>query len=248
MSDYEQQAARYDEGRALEAAAMQVWVDAAAPHLREVRRCVDVGAGTCLFAVAFADAFPGLEVEAVEPSEAMRVVAASERPHPRVHLREGRAEHLPLRDRSADAAWLSTVIHHVHVALAAAELRRILVVGAPVLLRGVWPDSTDGVTLFRYFPAAAAVVHRSYPQFADVVATFARSGLRLVDRRSVTQVSAPSLGALAKKVETRADTTLQRISDTDYHAGLATMRARAEGQKEEPVVDRLDLAHFEAET
>ncbi len=225
---------------------MQVWVDATAPHLRDVRRCVDVGAGTGLFAVAFADAFSGLEVEAVEPSEAMRAVAARERSHPRVHLLEGRAERLPLRDRSVDAAWLSTVIHHVDVALAAAELRRILVVGAPVLVRGVWPDSTEGVTLFRYFPAAAEVVHRAYPPFTDVVAKFARFGLRLVERRSVSQVSASSLGALVEKVATRADTTLQRIADTAYEAGLKTMRGDAESKEQEPVVDRLDLAWFEA--
>jgi ubiquinone/menaquinone biosynthesis C-methylase UbiE len=44
----------------------------------------------------------------------------------------GCAEALPIGERSADGAWLSTVIHHIRDPTAAArELRRVLRPGAP---------------------------------------------------------------------------------------------------------------------
>ncbi len=49
---------------------------------------------------------------------------------------EGNASRVPLPDASADAVWLSLVIHHTpDLEVAAHEIRRVLRPGAPILIR-----------------------------------------------------------------------------------------------------------------
>jgi SAM-dependent methyltransferase len=126
---------------------------------------VDIGAGTGAFAAAFSDWFD-LSVLAVEPSAAMRDQIPRT---PAVQVFEGNASALPLPDESADAAWLSLVIHHIpDLAVAAQEIRRVLRPGAPVLIRQGFPDryepsgdlKLDRIDLVRWFPETAG---RSIP-------------------------------------------------------------------------------------
>jgi ubiquinone/menaquinone biosynthesis C-methylase UbiE len=111
---------------------------------------VDIGAGTGAFSSAFSDWFD-IDVVAVEPSAAMRARI------PRtssIRVLEGDATALPLPDGSADAAWLSLVIHHVpDLEAAAREVRRVLRPGAPVLIRQGFSDRIDDrIELVRWFP------------------------------------------------------------------------------------------------
>src|SRR5438105_5146877 len=70
---------------------------------------VDIGAGTGQFSAVFSEWF-GLRVAAVEPSAAMRdQIPKTEA----IRVFEGDASSLPLPDESADAAWLSLVVHHI---------------------------------------------------------------------------------------------------------------------------------------
>ena len=87
------------------------WREAVRRHLRpsEGMTLVDIGAGTGAFAAALSDWFD-LGVLAVEPSAAMREQIPRT---PTIQALEGDATALPLPDRSADAAWLSLVIHHI---------------------------------------------------------------------------------------------------------------------------------------
>jgi hypothetical protein len=80
---------------------------------------------------------------------------------------EGNASALPLPDESADAAWLSLVIHHIpDLGVAAHEIRRVLRPGAPVLIRQGFPDryrpsgnlSLDRIELVRWFPETARTI------------------------------------------------------------------------------------------
>ena len=114
------------------------WREAVRRHLRPSpgMTLVDIGAGTGQFAAAFSDWF-GLDVLAVEPSSAMRDQIP--RP-PAIQVLEGDAIALPLPDESADAAWLSLVIHHIpDLEAAAREIRRVLRPGAPALIRQGFP-------------------------------------------------------------------------------------------------------------
>ena len=139
----EQTAAAFKAVREVPRDGLWEWRDAVRRHLRPSRgmTLVDIGAGTGAFAAAFRDWFD-LSVLAVEPSAAMR----EEIPRtPAIRVLEGHAGALPLPDESADAAWLSLVIHHIpDLEAAAREIRRVLRPGAPVLIRQGFPGRLDG--------------------------------------------------------------------------------------------------------
>src|SRR5207302_3487557 len=87
---------------------------------------VDVGSGTGIWASAFARWF-GVAVVGIEPSAAMRAQARAKGRPAGVGYVAGAAERLPVRTATCDAAWLSTVIHHVDdLGRCAAEVRRVL--------------------------------------------------------------------------------------------------------------------------
>ena len=105
----EETAAAYRAVREVPRDGLSEWRDAVRRHLRPSAgmTVVDVGAGTGQFAAAFSDWF-GVSVLAVEPSAAMRAQIPRSSP---IAVFEGNATALPLPDQSADAAWLSLVIH-----------------------------------------------------------------------------------------------------------------------------------------
>lgn len=197
-------------------------------------RWLDVGAGTGSWAALFGRWFEGLDVVAVEPSAAMRELC----PHRPLVAAEAGA--LPLRAVTVDAAWISTVVHHIgDLAAAARELRRVLRPGAPVLIRSAFAGRPEGISLFRYFPEAVRVLD-TYPSIADVEAAFGRAGFRLEAVTPVPQVTAPSLRDASDRLRREAHTPLQLISDDAYEQGRRRLQAAAETGTG-PVIDALDL-------
>ncbi|MEH1102190.1 class I SAM-dependent methyltransferase [Micromonospora sp. CPCC 205561] len=214
---------------------LERWRHAVQQHLRPRTgsTVLDVGAGTGAWAAAFTDWF-GLRVVGVEPAGAMRARAAH-RP-----LLAGDAVALPLRDSTVDGAWLSTVVHHVaDLDAAARELRRVLRAGAPVLIRSPFPGRHHRIELFRWFPEAVRVLD-TYPDLARVRAVFAAAGFTVSTVEPVAQTTAASLAEYAECLDRRAHTPLQLITDEEYAAGLARLRAAADTATG-PVVDHLDL-------
>jgi ubiquinone/menaquinone biosynthesis C-methylase UbiE len=247
--DYDRMAPDYLEGRALPPDGMDPWRAAIRPWLPDGRAgrspALDLGAGTGQFAAAIAGWF-GIGVVAVEPSAGMRAQAVRAHPHPGVAWVGGRAERLPLRDGACAWAWVSTVVHHLDdLAAAAAELRRVLRGGAPVLVRQAFPGRLDEITLYdRFFPGAVAtlVAGGGLPTVEQVMAAFAGAGFHSEALRRVAQVSAPSLAAYRDKVRRRADTGLRLLPDEAFAAGLAALDRAVEAETTPaPVVDRLDL-------
>ena len=240
--DYDRQAARFDAGRALSAEAAAGWRDAVAPYLASLTApLLDLGSGTGRFAELLAGWF-ALRVVGVEPSAGMRRAARRNVARPDVSFAGGVAEALPLRDASCGAAWLSTVIHHFRdLPGAARELRRVLVPGAPVLVRSWFPGTSGDLLMYRYFPSAPAIAN-TFPTVEDTVAAFASAGFAPEHRESVAQESAPSLRAYAARVRTRADTTLELLDDEEFERGLAWLdRDAAAEQTPQPVVNTLEL-------
>jgi ubiquinone/menaquinone biosynthesis C-methylase UbiE len=247
--DYDRLAPDYVEGRVLPAAGMEPWRAAIRPWLAEDRErrspALDLGAGTGQFAAAIAGWFE-LNVVAVEPAAGMRAQAARANPHPAVTWVGGRAERLPLRDRACAWAWVSTVVHHLDdLGAAAAELRRVLRPGAPVLVRQAFPGRLDQISLYnRWFPEAAAslVAGGRLPTVEQVTAAFGRAGFHAEALRRVAQVSATSLAEYRDKVRRRADTGLRLLDDEAFAAGLAALDRAVEAETTPtPVVDGLDL-------
>jgi ubiquinone/menaquinone biosynthesis C-methylase UbiE len=197
-ADFDRMAPHYDASRALSRAGLEAWRRALAPFLPppQGQPIVDLGSGTGQFAEAFARWFGNLVV-GVEPSPAMRREAQRKRSHPRIRHLAADAERIPLADGSCGAAWLSTVVHHVgDLSACARELRRVLVPGAPVLVRNAFPGRQLGITLFGYFPEAAAVVE-TFPSMSATLDAFSGAGFELERLLSVAQESAPSLAACA---------------------------------------------------
>jgi SAM-dependent methyltransferase len=161
----EQTAAAFKAVREVPRDGLSDWREAVRRHLRPSQgmTLVDIGAGTGVFAAAFSDWF-GLSVRAVEPSAAMRDQIPGT---PAIQVLEGNASALPLPAESADAAWLSLVIHHIpDLRVAAHEIRRVLRPGAPVLIRQGFPDryepsgnlKPDGIELVRWFPETTRAI------------------------------------------------------------------------------------------
>jgi ubiquinone/menaquinone biosynthesis C-methylase UbiE len=142
-------AARYDTGRAISLDGLASWLGAIGPYLPRSSGLpvLDLGAGTGLFAQAFAQRFD-VKVVAVEPSGAMRHMAQETHSHPGITYLEGDAANIPRAADSCAAAWLSTVIHHIpDLPACARELRRVLYRRSPVLIRSAFPGRLGGITL-----------------------------------------------------------------------------------------------------
>lgn len=230
-------AAAFAAARSLPSDGLAAWREAVARHLTPTpgTRLLDLGAGTGAWACAFSAWFPGVEVIAVEPSPAMR----SRCRFPGV--RDGNAESVPLPDGGVDAAWLSTVIHHVpDLAAAARELRRVIRPGGPVLIRSAFAGRHEAITLFAYFPAAVRILN-TFPSVPEVESAFASAGFRRVALEPVPQITAPSLREAAATLRREAHTPLQLISDEEYAEGLERLHKAAEPAASAPVVDALDL-------
>jgi SAM-dependent methyltransferase len=229
-------AAAFEADRHIAERGLVAWREAVAQYLdsQPGMRLLDLGAGTGMWAQAFAAWFPGLAVTAVEPSQPMRARWG----HPGVLA--GDAANIPLPDGSVDAVWLSTVIHHIpHLDAAAREIRRVVRPGGTVLIRSAFAGRHEAITLFRYFPEAVRVL-TSYPSVADVEAAFAAHGFGAVALEQVPQITAPSLAAAAASLRREAHTPLQLITDDEYAAGVARLQ-QAAATDSGPVVDALDL-------
>ncbi len=188
--DYERMSADYERGRGLSDDALAAW---RAAMLRQLpagaTRIVDIGSGTGVFAAAMARWF-GVQVVGVEPAAGMRSKAMHEHAHRSVAYVGGDAQRLPLRDATCDAAWLSTVIHHIpDLAMAAEEVARVLRPAGAVLIRSSFPGRHDGITLFKYFPGAARIAS-SFPTIEETAAAFDAAGFALRRIESVEQVTA----------------------------------------------------------
>ena len=210
----ERTAAAFKAAREIPRDGLSEWREAVRRHLRPsaATTLVDIGAGTGAFASAFSDWF-GLRVLAVEPSAAMRSHIPST---PAVRTLEGGAAALPLPDDSADAAWLSLVVHHIpDLGAAAREIRRVLRPGAPVLIRQGFPDRYepvgdlrwDSISIVRWFPETARTADR-FPSLEATCDAFAAAGFRRTALEQVRETHGTSLAGFLGQVDTlrHADT------------------------------------------
>jgi ubiquinone/menaquinone biosynthesis C-methylase UbiE len=221
--DYDGIAARYQEGRSLAADVLERWGDAVKPYLPAGPvRVADVGAGTGIFAAAW-PRWTDATVVAVEPSAAMAGAGGVDDPDVMFVL--GTAEALPLRDGSADIAWVSTALHHfadVHQALR--ELARVLGPGRRVLVRTYAPDRTE-ITWLDELPGRDKWEARCYTE-QQLVEMLRPHGFDLVDAREVLE-GVESYARSADWVERmrHADSVLTALSDEEIAEGVGTLRA-----------------------
>jgi SAM-dependent methyltransferase len=242
---YDEQTARaFKAVREIPRDGLSEWREAVRRHLRPApdMTLVDIGAGTGQFATAFSDWFD-LTVLAVEPSAAMRDQIPRT---PAIQPLEGDAGALPLSDDSADAGWLSLVIHHIpDLGAAAREIRRVLRPGAPVLIRqGFTAD--DGIEIVRWFPETARIIE-TFPTLHETCEAFAAAGFHQGAHERVREAFTAGLADFLGQVETfrKADTTMRNLTEVEFLHGkerlrLAVRRAEPTASPE-PRTNRLDL-------
>ena len=231
----EQTAAAFKAVREVPRDGLSEWREAVRRHLRPSQgmTLVDIGAGTGAFSAAFSDWFD-VSVLAVEPSAAMRDQIPR---RPAIQVFEGNASALPLPDASADAAWLSLVIHHIpDLAVAAQQIRRVLRPGAPVLIRQGFPDryepagnlKFDGIELVRWFPETARTIE-TFPSVKDTCSAFAAAGFREDALEQVRETYPTSLADLLGQVDTfrHADTTMRDLTEGEFLRGKERLRRAA---------------------
>jgi SAM-dependent methyltransferase len=238
----EQTAAAFKAVREVPRDGLSEWREAVSRHLcpSQGMTLVDIGAGTGQFAAAFSDWF-GLTVVAVEPSAAMRDQISRT---PAIRVLEGDAGSLPLPDESADAAWLSLVIHHVpDLEAAAHEIRRVLRPGAPVLIRGgISGANYDGIENVRWFPETARMVD-TFPSLAETCDAFAAAGFGQEALEQVRETYPASLEDFLGQVDSLrlADTTLRSLSEEEFRRGKERLRRAVASGTREARSNRLDL-------
>ncbi len=230
---YDEETARaFKAVRELPRDGLSEWREAVRRHLRPSQgmTLVDIGAGTGTFSCAFSDWFD-LSVLAVEPSAAMRDQIPRS---PAIEVLEGDATALPLPDESADATWLSLVIHHIpDLEIAAHEIRRVLRPGAPVLIRQGFPDryepsgslKLDGIELVRWFPETARMLE-TFPSLKETCGAFAAAGFRQDALEQVRETSPTSLADFLGQVDTfrHADTTMRTLTEDEFLSGKERLR------------------------
>ena len=241
----DQTAAAFKTVREVPRAGLEEWREALRRHIdpSSGMTLVDIGAGTGAFATAFNDWF-GLDVLAVEPSEAMRAQIPA---RPGIQTFEGHADALPLPDGSADAAWLSTVIHHIPDLQAVAhEIRRVLRPGSPVLIRQAFPGRSDKIELVRWFPETARTID-TYPSVEQTCQAFAAAGFRRAALEQIPQTDLSDLTEFLNRVDIfrHADTTMRGLTEEEFLRGKERLRHAAQQAEEtansEPRTSWLDL-------
>jgi ubiquinone/menaquinone biosynthesis C-methylase UbiE len=244
-------AENFDAGRTLTPQAIATWRDVLSPLLGPGSLPVlDLGAGTARFSKHLGE-WARSWVVAVEPAAAMRAQAAAKGHGRSVALVAGRAEALPLAGGSVRAALLSNVVHHFDdLALAAAELQRVVDPAGVVIVRGALGREEGDrrydldFHLYRYFPDAASVA-ASFPGRESVISAFTRAGFALAEERRVTHVTAETLVDFAAMLRTRADSTLAAIDDDSYARGLDRLeRDAAREPHAGPIEDTVPLIIF----
>ncbi len=228
----EQTAAAFKAVREVPRDGLTEWREAVRRHVSPSQglTLVDIGAGTGAFATAFSDWFE-LSVLAVEPSAAMRDQIPRT---PGIQVFGGDASALPLPDGSADAAWLSLVIHHIpDLAVAAHEIRRVLRPGAPVLIRQGFPDryepsgslKLDTIEIVRWFPETARAIE-SFPSVKDTCKAFAAAGFHQDALEQVRETYPTNLADFLGQVDKfrHADTTMRGLTEDEFLRGKERLR------------------------
>lgn len=223
----------YAKGRVMSPAALATWMDAFSRHLPERRplTLVDVGCGIGRFTPWLADMFGG-PVYGVEPSTRMRAIAEADARHERVTYLDGKAEAMPLPARACDGALLYFVWHHVADRPAAArELARVVKPGGRLLVRTSFAESMPELWWYRWFPRAREIDRTMYEPKATVLETFASAGWEAVAHEQVEFDTAPDRAADFARLQLRALSTFEHMTEAEAEAGFAAIAA---GMAEDP--------------
>jgi ubiquinone/menaquinone biosynthesis C-methylase UbiE len=238
-------ATSYDKPRALAPETRRLWQDLLSAHIDRgaISLVIDLGCGTGRFSELLAARF-GARVIGIDPSRKMVDHARRKPATGNVVYQRGSAEALPLPDACADLVFMSMVFHHFADPVAVAqECRRVLRQGGRACIRNTTRE--NDFPHRHFFPALRPLIESNLPTRADIRSIFAAGGFTLSLHQVVTQIVAPNWLGFVEKSALRADSFLARLSDDDFHHGMAALRAHSdEIDQATPVTEEVDWLVF----
>jgi SAM-dependent methyltransferase len=235
----------YDEARAFAPGALRQWLDLLSAHVGQqtIALIVDLGCGTGRFTGPLADHF-GARVIGIDPSQKMLDQARRKPMSERITFERAAAEALPISDDAVDMVFMSRVFHHFsNRAVVAKECRRVLHDDGYLFIRNSTREADFPYRHF--FPTMQPLIESELPTRSDVSNVFEAAGFKSTAHMIVEQVVAIGWRQFVHKSCLRADSFLARLSDENYEAGMAALRAHAvRADAAEPVVEEVDLFVF----
>jgi ubiquinone/menaquinone biosynthesis C-methylase UbiE len=217
-------AADYDRARALAPETARLWQELLSTDIdrASVSLVIDLGCGTGRFSELLAAHF-GVQVIGIDPSQKMIDQACRKPASGSVSYRQGPGEAMPLLDGCADLVFMSNAYHHFSdPSITARECHRVLRQGGYACVRNGTRE-TD-FPHRHFFPGLDVLIDTELPSRADIEAVFLAARFNRVVQRVVTQVIAPDWSSFMAKSALRADSFLARLSDEDFHRGMAALR------------------------
>jgi SAM-dependent methyltransferase len=186
-----------------------------------LRTVLDLGSGTGRFSPALAEECSA-SVIGVEPSADMRAVAIAKNPHPRVEYRAGRAEELPIEERTCDAAFLFLSLHHFDDLDAAfSELARVCKPASPIVIRTEFRDRPHLVYWHGLLPDAAVIDRDLYPPMSVLRRAAAAAGIDVSVIRLVPYLAAVSLGDYIRRLRLLSISALRLYGEDATNEALS---------------------------
>lgn len=226
----------YDGGRAFEKGKFWASEIAARVPIISTDTMLDVGCGTGLFTIPFAETL-GCTVIGIEPSQVMLKAAVGKSTPGRVGWLQGTAEKLPFQDGAFQAIFLSQVWHHLADSeRAAREFYRVLRPGGGLFVKTFSHDQLKGRwDLKVVFPELMRLMLNIYPDIADFQTLFQRTGFGEVDHNDYDRPDTMRPSALLKTADDRLWSMFSIISEQGRQAGMTYLRELMDNTGDAPV-------------
>lgn len=149
---------------------------------------------------------------------------------PQLRLVHGRGDRLPYAPASFDLVYCVNALHHLDDQRAAvSQSRRLLRPGGALAVIGADPHSgRDRWFIYDYFPGVLALDLRRFPSTGTLVDWMLAAGFTRVERQVVHHIYDPHVGRAVLQnhfLQKSATSQLTLLSDEEYAAGLARLRA-----------------------
>jgi ubiquinone/menaquinone biosynthesis C-methylase UbiE len=236
----------YQRARGLSDAAMRLWLGRLTAHVPpgEIEEIIDLGCGTGRFSAALANAFAA-RVTAIDPSEKM-LAEARRKASTNVMFRRGAGEALEAAGGSVDLAFLSMVFHHLpDPERTAGEAFRALRHGGFVAVRNSSRERAASFPHVAFFPRFAALAETHLPSIAAMRAAFVGAGFVQTAHETIDTPTAANWFEFADRIALRGDSLIVRLSDGEFAAGMAALRAHAaKADPAQAVTEAVELLVF----
>jgi SAM-dependent methyltransferase len=157
-------------------------------------------------------------VTGIDPSPEM--LERARRKLPGADLRLAIAEELPFADGSFEGATMVSVVHHVERSRALPEARRVLAAGARLVSADMHPDGLGNWWAARFFPSLPDRERERFPPPETLADELASSGFSSAWWRSLPIPRRFTREQGLERLRGRAYSTLDRLSEDEYRAGL----------------------------